>query len=91
MTLKFFGIAYKLVMYAGHSCGVFKISERLWCAHTCNNVLTLGVCQKFAVDFVGAVGCVTGEYNAAAGVVAHISEYHHLNINSGSPFIRYIV
>ena len=50
-----------------------------------DDILALGVHQVFAVEDVLAGGRVAGEGDARAGVVAHIAEDHHLDVDGRAP------
>ncbi len=70
---------------------LLKLSDGLRCTDTCHNVFTLCVDQILTEDALSA-GCrVTCERNAGTGGIAHVTEYHGLNVNSSTPLVRDIV
>ena len=57
----------------------------------CNDVFALCIGQEFAHQLLFA-GCgITGESNTGAAVVAHVTECHHLHVDSGAPGVGDIV
>ena len=56
-----------------------------------DDVFALSVDEVFGKDFVLAVGGVTGEADTGSGVLAGVSEGHHLNVDGGSPRIGDVV
>ena len=61
------------------------------CTCTGNDILTLSIHQNLSVECV-LTGCrITGECNTGSGSRSHVTECHHLYVNSGSPGIRDIV
>ena len=70
---------------------LLQLGDGLGCADTCDDILALCVDQVLTEDTLGAGSGVTGERNACAGGIAHVSEYHGLNIDSGTPLVRDIV
>ena len=63
----------------------FQLADRLGCPYAGHHVFALGVDQVLAVNSLGA-GCrVPGKGHAGSGRVAHITEYHGLDINRRTP------
>ena len=73
----------------GHD--VLELEHGLGRTDAGDDVFALGVDEEFAVEFVRAVGRVTGERHAGTGVVAGVAEHHGLDVDGGSPFRRNIV
>ena len=61
------------------------------CTNAGNNVLALSVGQELTEQSVLACSRVTGKCNTGTAVVAHVTESHHLYVNSCTPGIRDIV
>ena len=71
--------------------GVGQCGNRLRGADACYNVLALCVHQELAVQLLLA-GCrVTGKCNAGARSLAHVAEYHRLNVDCGAPGVRNVI
>ena len=64
---------------------LFEFEHWLWGADAGDDVFTLGVDEELAVEFVGAVGWVTGEGDAGAGVVTGVAIDHGLDVDGGAP------
>ena len=64
------------------------VVERVRGTDTCNHVLTLSIDEPFSVELVVAVCRVAGEGYAGSGGLAHISEYHGLNVHCSAPVVR---
>ena len=60
-------------------------------ADTCNDILTLGVDQILAVEDIFTRSGIAREGNARSRVVAHVSEYHRLYVDGGTPLRRDVV
>ena len=60
--------------------------HRLGRAHAGDDVLALGVDEKFAVENLFAGGRIAGEGDAGAGFVAGVAEDHGLHVDGGAPF-----
>ena len=52
-----------------------------------HDVFALGVGQVFAVELLVAGGRVAGEADAGRRVIAHIAEYHGLDVDGGAEVI----
>ena len=62
-----------------------ELADRLRGADAGDDVFALGVDEEFAVELVHAVGGVTGEGDAGAGLVAGVAEHHGLDVDGGAP------
>ena len=83
------GNVNELVVNLRH--GVGQCGDRLRGADACYDVLALCVHQELAVQLLLA-GCrVTGKCNAGARSLAHVAEYHRLNVDCGAPGVRNVV
>ena len=60
-------------------------------AHTSHNVFALRVDQELAHQAFFAGRGVTGEGHAGTAIVTHVTERHHLHVDSGTPGIRDVV
>ena len=60
-------------------------------AHARDDVLALCVGEEFAHQSLFARGGVTRERDARAAVVAHVTERHHLHVDSGTPAVGNVV
>ena len=58
---------------------------------TRNDILTLSIHQKFAVQLVFTGARITGEGNPGSAVIAHIAKYHHLYVDCRTPASRNII
>ena len=67
------------------------LSDRHRSTNACNNVFALCVDEEFAHELLFAGSGVTCEGNAGTGVVAHVTECHHLYVDGSTPGIRDIV
>ena len=68
-----------------------ELRNRLRRADACHNVLALCIDQILTEDALCA-GCgVSRESNAGAGGIAHVAEYHRLNVDSGSQLIGNVI
>ena len=79
----------KLLVYFGH--GVRERGNRLRGADAGYNVLSLRVHQELAVQLLLAGRRVAGERNARARGIAHVAEYHRLDVDRGAPGVRDVV
>ena len=61
------------------------------CTNTGNYVLALCVGKELTEQSVLSCSRVTGEGNTCTTVISHVSECHHLYVNSGTPGIRDVV
>ena len=50
-----------------------------------DDVLALGVDEKFAVELLGAGRGIAGECDPGRGRLAHVAEHHRLNVDGGAP------
>ena len=89
MILQFCCNLCKLFIYLRHI--VFKLSNWVRCSYTCNNVLSLSVYEILSIQFFLSGGWITRKRNTCTGSLAHVTEYHSLNINSSTPWIRNII
>ena len=64
---------------------VLELDHRLGGADAGDDVFALGVDEEFAVEFVHAVGGITGEGDAGTGLVAGVAEHHGLDVDGGAP------
>ena len=64
------------------------VVKRIRCADTSHNVLALSVDKPLTVEQVLASGRVTGECNAGCRSIAHVAEYHRLNVYGSTPIVR---
>ncbi len=83
MLFKVPGHLGKLIV--GRFIRVTQLVDGLRGPDTGHHVLTLGIHEEFAVEGVFTVGGIPGEGDAGSGVIAHIAENHHLDINGGAP------
>ena len=97
-----FHVLHITVVILKDSTNLFKLSESLGelvrhfgnrhrSTNACNNVLALCVCKELAHKSALTCSGVASEGNACTAIVAHITERHHLYVNSGTPRIRNIV
>ena len=56
-------------------------------SNTSNNVFTLSIYQPFTIELVVACCGITGKGYTCCGIVAHIAEYHGLNIYCCTPIV----
>ena len=83
VAFQFVGQVDKFAVAARHI--FFQLADRLRCPYAGHHVFALGVDQVLAVNSLGA-GCrVPGKGHAGSGGLAHIAEYHGLNINRRAP------
>ena len=68
-----------------------QFGDRLRSTHTCHHVFSLCIDQILAKDSFLTGGRITGKCNTGSGGVTHISKYHRLYIDSGSPVTRDII
>ena len=61
------------------------------CTDTGDNVLALCVHKNFREELVLARSRVTCEGNARSGIIAHVAECHHLDIDSCAPAVGDII
>ena len=61
------------------------------CAGTGDDILALRVHKNLCVELILACSRVAGESNTRAGIISHVTECHHLNVNSSTPGVRDIV
>ena len=61
------------------------------CTNTGNYVLALCVGKELTEQSVLSCSRITGEGNTCTTVISHVSECHHLYVNSGTPGIRDVV
>ena len=64
---------------------LLQTGDRLRGTDTSNHVLALCIDQIFAVDPLRSGGRISRKGNAGAGGIAHVSEYHGLYVDGGSP------
>ena len=69
----------------------FQLADRLRCPYAGHHVFALGVDQVLAVNSLGAGSRVPGKGHAGSGRVAHIAEYHGLDIYRRAPVAGDIV
>ena len=70
---------------------LFKLIDCLGRSYAGNNVFALSVHEELAEQLLFAGSRVACKRNACSGIVAHIAEYHHLNVYSRTPVVRDIV
>ena len=70
---------------------LFQSGNRLRSTDTCNYVFALCVDEVLTIDTLSTGGRVTGKCNAGTGGVTHVTEYHCLYVNCGTPVTRDIV
>src|SRR5699024_2285816 len=70
---------------------LFHLGDVHRSTNACNNVLALCVGQELTEKSGCSGGRITGKRNACTTVVTHVTECHHLYVDSGSPGIRDIV
>ena len=70
---------------------VLHLVDRHRSTDTCNDVLALCIGQELAHEALFTGSGVTGKRNTGAAVVAHITERHHLDVNSSTPGVGDIV
>ena len=68
-----------------------ELEHWLWCANAGDDVFTLSVDEELTVEFIDAVGWVTGEGHAGTRVVARVTIDHGLHVNGCTPFSRDVV
>ena len=79
------GLAYLIQVLVELRIVSCKIGNREWGPGACDNILTLGIHQKLAVEYVFSGSGITRERNAGSGVLPHVSEHHSLDIDGGAP------
>ena len=67
---------------------VFVTVDRLGRADTGNNILALGIDQKFTVEVILAGRGVAGKGHTGGAVIAHVAEDHRLDVDGSTPFRR---
>ncbi len=70
---------------------LLELCDGLRCADTRDDVFALCVDQVLTEDALCACSGVTCERNAGTGCVAHVSEYHGLNVDGSAPLVRDVV
>ena len=70
---------------------LFHFGDVHRCTNTGNNVFTLSICKEFTKQTVSSCSRVTCEGNTCTTVITHVTECHHLYVNSCTPGIRDIV
>ena len=83
VAFQFMGQVDKFAVAARHI--FFQLADRLRCPYAGHHVFALGVDQVLAVNSLGAGSRVPGKGHAGSGRVAHIAEYHGLDINRRTP------
>ena len=73
----------ELLICLGHYLG--QLVDGLGCADAGDDVFALGVHKELAEELLLAGGGVTGEGNACARCIAHVAEYHHLDVDGRAP------
>ena len=68
-----------------------ELGNRLRRADACDNIFTLRVDQILTKNTLFTGGRVAGKRDAGAGRVAHVAEYHGLNVDSGAPIARNVI
>ena len=58
---------------------------------TCDNILTLCIHQEFTIQLVFSGAWITGKGNTGTAIIPHVSEYHHLYVDSSSPISRNVI
>ncbi len=87
----FQSLANVLELYKSLRKFVFHLGNMHRSADTCNYVLALCIGQELAEQTVLACSRVSGKCNACTAVISHVSECHHLYVDSSSPWIRDII
>ena len=70
---------------------LLQFGDRFRRANAGDDIFALGVNQKFAVEYILAVGRIAGERHAGTGVVAGVTEHHRLHVHGRSPFLGNVV
>ena len=70
---------------------LFQTSDRLRGPDSGNHVFTLGVDQIFSINSLCACGRISCKCHAGSGGISHVSEYHGLHVDSGSPVTGNVV
>ncbi len=65
-----------------------KIDNRMWRAHTGDDVFTLRVDQVFAVENLFAARRIAGEGDPGRARFPHVAEDHSLHVDCRSPLAR---
>ena len=78
-------VCYLYEFIVNLSVGLFELIDLHRGTDTCDDVFALSVHKIFAVQSLFAGGRVTGERNACTGSVAHVAEYHRLDVDCGAP------
>ncbi len=89
MLLQLFCDLRKLPVYFG--IGLIQLVDGLRGADTGNNVLALGVHEVLTVKLLLARCGIAREGNTRTGIIAHVSEYHFLDIDRCSPVAGNVV
>ena len=74
---------FELVVNAGVCCFELVDFQRGSCS--CNNVFSLGIHEKLAVEDVFTGGSIAGEGDTCSAIFAHVAEDHGLNVAGGAP------
>ena len=74
----------KLLINFGHI--MFQCADGTGCADTRHHIFALGVDKIFTVHSLFTGGRVASKGNPGTRGIAHITEHHHLHINSRTPF-----
>ena len=80
-----------LELFVNSGVVFLKFGNGLRSADACDNVFALCVHKVFTEETLFAGSGVSGERNAGAGGVAHVTEDHHLNVDCGAPVAGDIV
>ena len=89
MGFQFVGQIDKFTVAAGHI--FFQLADGLRCPDAGHHVFTLGINQIFAIDTFCACRRIPGKGHAGTGGVAHVAEYHGLDIDRRAPVAGDIV
>src|SRR5699024_10965499 len=83
VLLESIGYVDKLLVNFGHY--ILVLVDGLGCTDTCNNIFALCVHEELTVESLLTCGGVTGKGNTCTGCLAHVAEYHRLNIDGCAP------
>ena len=64
---------------------IFQFVNSLGSTDTGNDIFSLRIHQEFSIQFVFTGRRVTGKGNSGTAIIAHVTKYHHLNVDSRSP------
>ncbi len=56
-------------------------------ANTGNHIFSLCIDKPFTIELVFTCGGITGKGHSGGGMITHITKYHGLHVNGGTPIV----